>query len=56
MNEDTQRDGLVGSVINWFAHPFNSQGNALTWVLFVGLLIIAAWWWNHILLQIDGKL
>jgi hypothetical protein len=56
MNAQTQQDGLVGSTLNWFAHPFNSSGNALTWVLFVGLLIIAAWGWNHILLQIQGEL
>lgn len=56
MNDQTQRDGLLGSVINWFAHPFNSSGTALNWVLFVGLLFIAAWFWNHVLLQIRGEL
>lgn len=56
MNEKTTRDGLAGSVTNWFAHPFNSQGSALTWVLFLGLVIIAAWFWNHILLQIQGEI
>jgi hypothetical protein len=52
MTQETQKSGLIGAVVNWFAHPFNSQGDALTWVLFVGLLIVAAWWWNHVLLQI----
>lgn len=56
MTNQTQNDGLIPSVINWFAHPFNSQGDAVTWVLFVGLLVIAAWFWNHVLLMIDGKI
>lgn len=56
MTEDTQNNGLVGSVVNWFAHPFNSSGSAFNWVLFVGLLVIAAWAWNHVLLQIQGEL
>lgn len=56
MTDSTQRNGLVGSVINWFAHPFNSQGNALTWLGFVGLLIVAAWFWNHILLSIQQEI
>jgi len=56
MNDQTQQDGLVGSVVNWFGHPFNSQGSALNWVLFVGLLAIAAWFWNHVLLTIQGDI
>lgn len=56
MTSQTQNDGLIGSVTNWFTHPFNSQGSALTWVLFVGLLIIAAWFWNHVLLTITKEI
>jgi hypothetical protein len=56
MTNQTQQDGLIGSVVNWFAHPFNSSGSALTWILFVGLLIVAAWMWNHVLLQIQGEI
>lgn len=55
MNAQTQKDGLVGSVVNWFAHPLNTSGSALNWVLFVGLLFIAAWFWNHVLLTIQGE-
>lgn len=44
---------LLGDVTNWFAHPFQSQGSALNWILFVGLLVLAAWWWNHILMSIS---
>lgn len=52
---DNQR-GLIPSVIDWFQHPFQSQGSAFTWVLFVGLLVCAAWWWNHILLKIQQEI
>jgi hypothetical protein len=46
-----QNSGLLGSVLGWLAKPFNSQGSALNWVLFVGLLIVAAWFWQVILLE-----
>lgn len=56
MTDDTRKNGLLGSIMNWTAHPFNSEGSAFNWVLFVGLLIIAAWMWNHVLLQIQGEI
>jgi len=56
MTDDTKQNGLFGSVVSWFAHPFTSQGSALNWVLFVGLLVIAAWFWNHVLLQINQEI
>lgn len=46
------QSGLVAGVLNWFAHPFQTQGSALNWVLWVGLLIVAVWFWNHILMSI----
>lgn len=48
--------GFVTSIITWAQHPFQTGGSALNWVLFVGLLIIAAWFWQHILLQLKGDL
>jgi hypothetical protein len=48
--------GLVTDIITWAQHPFSSGGSALNWILFVGLLVIAAWFWNHILLQIKGDI
>ena len=53
MNEQT---GLVQSVIDWFTHPFQSQGSAFNWILFVGLLVIAAWFWQHTLLKIQQEI
>lgn len=37
------------TVLNWLSHPFQSQGSALSWVLFVGLLIVASWFWTIVL-------
>lgn len=48
--------GFLGHILAWFAHPFQSEGSAFNWVLFVGLLIIAAWMWNFTLLQITKEL
>lgn len=53
MNENK---GLLGSVMDWFAHPFQSNGSALDWVLFLGLLVAAFWFWQVILLDVTGKL
>jgi len=44
--------GFVQETINWAKRPFNSQGSAFNWILFVGLLIVAAWMWNHVLLSL----
>jgi len=53
MNENNSSGGgFVTSIINWAGHPFQSGGNAVQWVLFVGLLVIAAWFWNHVLMSI----
>lgn len=44
--------GIIDNTLEWFKKPFNSGGSALNWILFVGLLVIAAWMWNHILMSI----
>lgn len=55
MNENNGQPGFLGSILGWFAHPFQSQGSAFNWVLFVGLLIVAAWFWQWTLLQITTE-
>ena len=40
---------IIDNVVSWFKQPFNTSGNAVNWVLFVGLVIIAAWMWSVIL-------
>jgi hypothetical protein len=44
--------GLINGTVKWFAQPFRTSGSALTWVLFVGLLIVAVWFWQSTLLAI----
>lgn len=38
------------AVSSWWTQPFNSQGSALNWVLFLGLIVIAAFLWNTVLI------
>ena len=52
----TNSTGFLGSVLDWMATPFQSQGSALNWVLFVGLIIVAIWFWQVILLDIIKEL
>jgi hypothetical protein len=49
------KSGILSAVVQWLSHPFNSQGSALNWVLFVGLLIVIIWFWQHTLLMIQGE-
>jgi len=49
---DDQQNGVLGAVFGWLAHPFSTSGSALNWVLFLGLLVVAAWFWNHVLMSI----
>lgn len=52
MNTDDANNGLIPNVLGWFAHPFQTGGSALNWILFVGLILIAVWFWNIILISI----
>ena len=47
MSENT---GILASIGGWFKQPFQAGGSALNWVLFVGLVIIAAFLWQTILI------
>jgi len=37
---------ITDSIHDWYSKPFNSEGTALNWILFVGLLVIGAFLWN----------
>lgn len=52
MDESTQNPTLIGQFNNWWAHPFNPGGSAFNWVLFVGLVILAAFLWQLVLIEI----
>lgn len=47
---------LLQSVLSWWKKPFDNSGSAFNWVLFVGLLVAAAWFWNHVLLQLQDEI
>jgi hypothetical protein len=49
-------NGLWGVIENWIAHPFTTSGSALNWVLFVGLLIVAVWFWQTVLLELRKEI
>lgn len=48
--------GLVDGVIGWVKQPFNPHGTALQWIGFLGLLIVAAWFWQVILLDLREEI
>ena len=51
-DNDESDHGLLGVVFNWLRKPFKTDGSALNWVLFMGLLLVAAWFWQHTLISI----
>jgi hypothetical protein len=44
--------GLIDSLYAWFKEPFSAKGSAFHWTLTVGLIIIAAFLWQLVLLEI----
>lgn len=54
---DDQKDSsLFGGVTSWLRKPFDTQGSAVNWILFVGVLVIAAFFWNVVLLEITSEI
>lgn len=49
---DEKEQGLFGALVGWVKHPFNSNGSVLNWVLIVGVILVAVWFWNWILIQL----
>ena len=49
---------LLDAVHNWLSQPFQSGQSAEKWVLFVGLILVAAVFWQlvlaHIVPEIEG--
>lgn len=43
---------LIQSASQWWSKPFNSSGDAVDWVLFLGLLIIGIGFWQFVLIEI----
>jgi hypothetical protein len=43
---------LVESVSDWMQHPFSGSGSAFQWVLTIGLILVAIWFWHWVVLSI----
>jgi hypothetical protein len=56
MGDGTQTGGLFGAIDQWVKKPFSSSGSAVNWILFVGLLAIAAFFWQVVLLKLTEEL
>lgn len=54
--QNLQDTGLVSTLGKWYAHPFNANGTALNWILFLGLVIVAAFLWNLVIIQMVPKI
>ena len=52
----SNQPGFLGNILGWFAHPFQSTGSAWNWVLFIGLVIVAIWFWQWMLLHVTRDL
>ena len=50
----TASTGFIANLIAWFNQPFNSQGSAFNWVLFVGLLLVASLLWQFVLIDLTA--
>lgn len=48
--------GFVDEILGWAKKPFTSDMSAFNWILFVGLLAIAAFLWHIVLLQLSNDL
>lgn len=53
---ENENQGVTGTFQNWWAKPFNPGGTAFNWVLFVGLLIIAAFLWQTVLIALTREI
>jgi hypothetical protein len=44
--------GLIDRISAWLAQPFQSGQSAGKWVLSIGLIIVAVWFWQMVLAHI----
>lgn len=54
---DDKDTGILSSIQSWWSAPFKgSGGSALNWVLFVGLVVIAVFLWNTVLITLTKEI
>lgn len=54
MNNDCDQCGLMTKTHDFLVQPFTSAASNTNWFLFVGLIIIAAILWRHIILEFEN--
>jgi hypothetical protein len=42
----------IDDIAAWYAAPFSQENNAFSWTLTLGLIILAAFFWQMILLHL----
>lgn len=45
-------NSVVNSTKAWLAKPFDEDGSAVNWFLFIGLLLAICWLWSRIIVRI----
>lgn len=49
---NTMNCGLCVAVNKWLKQPFREDGSALNWFLFLGLALVAVFFWTRILKRV----
>ena len=44
--------GFFTTLENFWKRPFNSQGDAVNWILFLGFLLLVIWGWSRVISKI----
>lgn len=52
MADENNGKGLVQTINAWWAHPFNTSGSVMNWVLWVGIIVVAMFLWQLVLLEL----
>lgn len=47
---------IFSSIQGWIKQPFNSQGDLVSWALFVGLMLILVFMWTRVLSHITADI
>jgi hypothetical protein len=40
----------------WISKPFDPEGDALTWILWLGLIVLGIGFWQFVLLEFEEKI
>jgi hypothetical protein len=48
------RQGLMGGFKQWLASPFQADMNAVHWIAFIGLLLVALALWSMLFRHVKG--